>query len=202
MLRGDHRDSFLSVPAGYRRRRDDFVDSILERDITPRFRVILRSAVAARIREGIPRASVAERSGLGLPFAGLVEVGGLMLGERVAENAFLVIDISLTVGEPRRYQYEPDEHRPVVQAFFEQFPDRSRFGMIGSWHSHPSGSPKPSARDLETLKETMAHPSTDLGFMVLLVVCLDGAGQLQAGGVVLTRDPSVLSNIDVSIGDP
>jgi hypothetical protein len=53
---------------------------------------------------------------------------------------------------------------------------------------------------LETLKETMAHPSTDLGFMVILVVCLDATTRLQARGVVLIRDPKVLRNTDVSIG--
>lgn len=45
----------------------------------------------------------------------------------------------------------------------------------------------------------MAHPSTDLAFAVLLIVCLNGNEQLRAGGVVLTRQPKVLSRIEVSI---
>ena len=79
------------------------MDDILEEDFVPSFRVILSSGVAAKIRDGIPRASAAERAGLGLPYAGSVEAGGLMMGEHVGENTFRVADVSLTIGEPNRY---------------------------------------------------------------------------------------------------
>ena len=179
------------------------MEDILEEDLVPSFRVILSSGVAAKIRDGIPRASAAERAGLGLPYAGLVEAGGLMMGEHFGENTFRVTDVSLTIGEPNRYYLDPAEHDSFVGAFRAKCPDAARFGIIGSWHSHPSGEPEASAGDLQTLKATMAHPSTDLAFKVLLIVCRDAADQLRTGGVVLTREPKVLSKIDVSIeADP
>lgn len=173
------------------------MEEILEEDIVPTFRVILSSGVAAKIRSGIPRASAAERAGLGLPYAGLVEAGGLMMGELVGENTFRVTDVSLTIGEPNRYYLDPVEHESFVQAFRAKCPDTDRFGLIGSWHSHPSGEPEPSEGDLLALKAIMAHPATDLAFKVLLIVCLDAAEQLRTGGVVLTREPKVLSKICV-----
>lgn len=175
------------------------VEDILEEDIVPPFRVILTSDTAAKIRNGLPRASAAERAGLGNPYASLLEVGGLMMGEHVGQNTFRVTDVSLKLGEPGRYYLNPAEHRSFVEAFWAKFPDRSRFSLIGSWHSHPSGEPVPSGSDLRTLKETMAHPSTDLAFKVLLIVCRDAAEQLRTGGVVLVQDPKVLSKIEVSI---
>lgn len=179
------------------------MEDILEEDLVPSFRVILSSRAAAKMRDGIPRASAAERGGLGLPYTGLIEAGGLMVGEHVGENAFRVTDVSLTIGEPNRYYLDPADHESFVGAFRAKCPDAARFGLIGSWHSHPSGEPQPSARDLQTLKATMAHPSTDLAFKVLLIVCRDTDGQLQLGGVVLTREPKVLSRIHVFIeADP
>ena len=175
------------------------MEDILEKDFVPPFRVVLSSGVTAKIRNGIPRASATERAGLGLPYAGLLEAGGLMMGEKVGENTFRVMDASLTIGEPYRYHLDPAEHRAFVEAFRAKFPDGSRFGLIGSWHSHPSGDPKPSASDLQTLKDTMAHPSTDLAFKVPLIVCLDTGDQLRTAGVVLIREPRVLSKIEVSM---
>jgi [CysO sulfur-carrier protein]-S-L-cysteine hydrolase len=175
------------------------VEDILEEDIVPPFRLILSSGVAAKIRNGIPRASAAERAGLGLPHASLLEAGGVMMGEDLGQNTFRVTDVSLTIGEPDRYDLDPAEHQPFVEAFRAKFPDDRRFGMIGSWHSHPSGEPEPSAGDLQTLKDTVTHPSTDLAFKVLLIVCLDATEQLRTGGVVLTRKSKVLSRIEVSI---
>jgi proteasome lid subunit RPN8/RPN11 len=78
-------------------------------------------------------------------------------------------------------------------------PRYDRFGLIGSWHSHPSGKTEPSQRDLQTLKETVAHPTARLGFKVLLIVCRDSTEHLRTEGVVLQREPMVLSKIDVSI---
>jgi hypothetical protein len=119
------------------KRKGTVVEIVLEEDITPRFRVRLSGAVAARLREGIPRASAAERSGPGIAYAGLVEVAGPMMGERVAESSFLVSIISMIVGEPRRYRFGPDEHKTLVQTFFREFSDRARLGMNGSCiHTH------------------------------------------------------------------
>lgn len=162
------------------------MEDILEEDIAPPVRVILSDRVVAKMRDGIPR-------------AGLLEVGGLMMGENVADNVFRVLDISLTVGEPGRYYLDPAEHQSFVDEFRGEFCDEGRFRLIGSWHSHPSGDPEPGKRDLQTLRATMAHPSTDLAFKVLLIACLDANAQLRAGGVVLTREPKVLSKIEVVI---
>ena len=175
------------------------VEDILEEDITPPFRVILSNRVAAKIRNGIPRASAAERAGLGAPYASVLEVGGLMMGEKVGDNTFRVMDVSLTIGEPGRYNLDPAKHQAFVDDFLAKFCDEGRFGIIGSWHSHPSGNPEPSKGDLQTLKDTMAHPSNNLSFKVLLVACLDENAQLRVRGVVLTREPKVLSKIEVSI---
>lgn len=175
------------------------MEGTLEEDITPPFRVILSSCVAAKIRDGIPRASTAERAGLGSPYAGLLEVGGFMMGEKVGDNTFRVMDISLTISEPGRYYLDPAEHQPFVDEFRAKFCDEGRFGLIGSWHSHPSGESEPGKRDLQTLKDTMAHPSANLAFKVLLIVCLDANAELRTGGVVLTREPRVLSKIEVLI---
>lgn len=175
------------------------MEDILEEDVVPSFRVILSNGVAAKIRNGIPRASVAENASLGLPYAGLLEVGGLLMGEDVGENTFRVTEVSLTIGEPYRYYLDPAEHYACLKTFKTQFPDNSRFGLIGSWHSHPSGKPEPSVADLQTLKDMMEHPSTDLAFKVLIIVCPGSGDQLLTGGVVLTQKPRTLSKIEIFI---
>ena len=73
-----------------------------------------------------------------------------MMGEHVGANTFRVTDVSLTIGEPGRYYLDPAEHQSFVEAFRVRFPDESRFSLMGSWHSHPSGGPEPSAGDLQT----------------------------------------------------
>ena len=123
------------------------MEGTLDEDITPPFRVILSSSVAAKMRDGIPRASATERAGLGTPYEGLLEVGGLMMGEKVGDNTFRVVDISLTIGELGRYYLDPAEHQPFVDEFRAKFRDAGRFGLIGSWHSHPSGEPEPGQGD-------------------------------------------------------
>jgi proteasome lid subunit RPN8/RPN11 len=175
------------------------VDDVLEEDFTPPFKVVLTSGVATKIRDGIPRASAAEKAGLGLPYAGSVEAGGLMMGEALGDNTFRVTDVSLTIGETDRYYLDPAEHESFRASFLAKFSDADRYGLIGSWHSHPSGNPVPSQADLNTLKTTMDHPSTNLDFKVMLIVCRDEKDTLLTGGKVLHREPRVLSNIEVSI---
>jgi proteasome lid subunit RPN8/RPN11 len=175
------------------------VVDILEDDITPVFRVLLSSVDAAKIRDGMPRASAAEHAGLETPYGSQLEAGGLMMGEQVGDNTFRITDISLTTGQPHSFHLDPLVHQPFLDAFYARFPDRWRFNLIGSWHSHPSGNLTPSPCDLESLKETMATPSFEAPFMVMLIVGLGADDQLNAEGVVLIREPKVLSRIEVSI---
>jgi len=164
------------------------IHGILEQDITPSFRVSLSEAVAAKIRDGIPHRSQ-------------VEAGGVMLGELVGDDTFRVTDVSLTIGKRRHYYCDPPEHQPFVDEFFARFPDRKRFGLIGTWHSHPSGNAMPGRGDLQALKDKMASPLCDLSFMVLLIACLNGAAELYAGGVILIRGEPDVRMIEITIED-
>ena len=159
-----------------------------ENYVTPSFRVILSEAVAAKIRDGIPRASQ-------------IEAGGVMLGEHVGDNTFRVTDVSLKLGRHRYYYCDPPEHQPFVDEFLARFPDRKRFGLLGTWHSHPSGIAMPGRGDLRTLKDKMTSPLCDLSFMVMMIACLNGASQVYAGGVVLLRGESDVQMVEITIED-
>lgn len=175
------------------------MDNISDEDITRPFRLILGSVAAAKIRDGIPQATPAERAGLGAPFASLVEAGGLLMGESIGENAFRVMDVSVTIGEPHCFYRDQTEHQPFLNEFYERFPDRYRYNLIGDWHSHPSGNLTPSTRDFQSLRETMATPSFEASFHVMLIVCLGADMRLEAEGVVLIQNPNLLNKIIVTI---
>ena len=94
-----------------------------------------------------------------------------MMGGHFGENTFRVMDVSLTIGEPNRYYLATlPSAESFVGAFRAKCPDSARFGIIGSWHSHPSGEPEPSAGDLQTLK---ADDGTSVGPTVAFKVLLN-----------------------------
>jgi len=167
----------------------------MEEDTGPPVRVILSSRVAAKMHDGMPRPNEAERAGLGNPFSTSIEVGGLMMGERLGDRIFRVIDISLTIGEAGRYYLDFAQHQPFIDDFMARFDDRYRFGLIGSWHSHPSGEPTPSECDLQSLKDTLLHPAMTLNFKVLLIVCLNAGAKLRTEGIIMLRGSKTLNKV-------
>jgi proteasome lid subunit RPN8/RPN11 len=175
------------------------MDDILEKDFTPLFQVTLSRLVADQIRNSIPRASPNERANLGLAFSKF-EVGGMLMGERIGQNAARVTAVSLALGELHGFHRDPAEHDPCVAEFLCRFPDRKRYGLIGSWHSHPSGTLTLSPRDLQSLRAELDSPVWNLLFMVMLIVSLGSNERLDAEGlVVLLRMPKVRSKIVVTI---
>jgi len=123
------------------------------------------------------------------------------MGESVGENTFRVLEASLATGMAQSFYLDPSVHQPCLDKFYLRYPDRNRFNLLGDWHFHPSGNLVPSPQDLKSLKETMADPTFQASFKVMLIVGLGADEQLRAAGVLLNREPKVLSGIEVTIVD-
>lgn len=52
-----------------------------------------------------------------------------MMGENMGDNTFLVTDVSLTIGEPGRYDLAPAEHRSFTEGFRAKSPMSTASGL-------------------------------------------------------------------------
>jgi len=110
--------------------------------------------------------------------AGHKECGGVLMGEHVGPNHFVVRRLTV--------------HRPVAVAFFVRHlggvvgaikrycqahgNDYQRFNYLGEWHSHPLFSVQPSAQDHASMRELVTDQSVGANFVVLMVFCLNSTG--------------------------
>ncbi len=102
------------------------------------------------------------------------ETGGILLGHGPDENGVVRIT---EAGQPgphavRRPDYFQRD-RKYAQALAAAAWQREQAQWVGEWHTHPMGSPEPSARDLRTYAGHLRDP--ELGFVVFVAVIVTPA---------------------------
>lgn len=81
-----------------------------------------------------------------------------------------------------RTSYLPDRAAERIE-IEERFPTGLHF--VGDWHTHPEQTPRPSARDIESIGESVSRSGHNLNGFILVVV---GKSQAPDGLCVLLHD--------------
>lgn len=115
--------------------------------------------------------------------AGSQEIGGILMGEHIESEIFRVVDITIqkNCGTVFSFMRLIDSVTQALRIFFEKTNRQYvRFNYLGEWHSHPSFSPLPSGKDIESMYEIVNDTEVGTNFVVLLIVRLNSS-QLMEG---------------------
>jgi len=112
--------------------------------------------------------------------AGRREVGGIMMGEHVGPNLFVVREMTVhRRGAFASFVRRIEDAIGRLRSFFNQTGhDYTRFNYLGEWHSHPSFSPYPSRTDDLSMLQIVQDETVGANFAVLLIVKLGTEGEL------------------------
>ncbi len=112
--------------------------------------------------------------------AGRREVGGIMMGEHVGLNLFIVREMTVhRRGAFASFVRRIEDAIGRLRAFFrETGHDYARFNYIGEWHSHPSFTPYPSRTDDLSMLQIVQDKTIGANFVVLLIAKLGSEGEL------------------------
>lgn len=112
------------------------------------------------------------------------EIGGILLGEHVSPAQFRIQELTVQMqgGTPTTFVRVVEAIVIPLRRFFRQTRHHyTRFNYLGEWHSHPGLPLTPSQYDSESMWKIVEDPTVGANFAVLLIVQLDGAGQLVGG---------------------
>jgi len=112
--------------------------------------------------------------------AGRREVGGIMMGEHVGPNLFIVREMTVhRRGAFASFVRRMEDAIGRLRAFFrETGHDYARFNYIGEWHSHPSFTPYPSRTDDLSMLQIVQDETIGANFVVLLITKLGSEREL------------------------
>lgn len=114
--------------------------------------------------------------------AGNKEIGGILMGENVSDGVFRVKDLTIQVHGGTSVSFTRfliGNLSPLQNFFRETGYDFTRFNYLGEWHSHPAFALEPSGTDCNTIWEIVEDSSVGANFVVLMIVRLDDAAQLE-----------------------
>lgn len=108
--------------------------------------------------------------------AGSRECGGVLLGEHVGHNHFVVRNLTAQKpGSIASFVRNLTGAIMAIKAYFRaKDNDFERFNYLGEWHSHPLFSVQPSAQDHATMRELAMDERVGANFVVLLIFRLNG----------------------------
>ena len=108
--------------------------------------------------------------------AGNRECGGVLMGEHVAVNHFVVHQVAIQ--QPGTFATFVRQVAGAVRAIGAfcraNGSDFRRFNYLGEWHTHPLFTVQPSSRDHATMKEIATDAAVRANFVVLLIFRLNG----------------------------
>ena len=123
--------------------------------------------------------------------AGNQEIGGVLMGEHIAEAEFRIVDLTIQeqFGSVAFFlRLVTDIVKPLKGFFKRTGYNYRKFNYLGEWHSHPSFSPVPSQKDIQSMQEIVTDSDTGANFVVLLIVKLKGGQEIEATATVFFRD--------------
>lgn len=120
------------------------------------------------------------------------EIGGILMGEHVGTNEFIVRQLSVhRRGSFAFFLRRIEDALGQVRAFFKSTGhDYLRYNYLGEWHSHPSFTPFPSATDDASMLGIVQDRSVGANFVVLMITKLGRGQELVATAHVYLPDGS------------
>lgn len=100
------------------------------------------------------------------------EIGGILMGEYKSEDEYYVVDCTIqkTEGTVSSFvRYLSEIIYPLKRFFQETKHNYEKYNYLGEWHSHPSFSLQPSAKDTDSIWEIIDDSSTNATFVVLII---------------------------------
>lgn len=123
--------------------------------------------------------------------AGNYEIGGVLMGEHIAKAEFRIVDLTIQeqLGSVAFFtRLVADIVKPLKSFFKRTGYNYKKFNYLGEWHSHPSFSPVPSQKDIQSLQEIVLDPDTGANFVILLIVKLKGTQEIEGTVTTFLRD--------------
>lgn len=112
--------------------------------------------------------------------AGRREIGGVIMGEHIGPNEFIVRQ--MTVHRCGAVAYFVRRLEEAISGFSKFFNETGHnyqvFNYIGEWHSHPSFEPYPSSKDDRSMLQIVQDKSVGANFAVLVIVKSGSKGEL------------------------
>jgi integrative and conjugative element protein (TIGR02256 family) len=127
-----------------------------------------------------------------LTAAGCDECGGILMGEHLGPDHFIVRQ--LTVQGGGRFASFIRETKSALLALTGFFRKSgycySRFNYLGEWHSHPSFSVQPSMTDHQSMLDIVMDARVGANFVVLLIFKLVRQDELEGSAYTYLPDGS------------
>ena len=110
--------------------------------------------------------------------AGHREIGGILMGEHVGSNEFVIRELTVhRRGSFASFLRRIEDALGQMRDFFKRTDHNyRRYNYLGEWHSHPSFEPFPSSTDDASMLEIVQDAALGANFAVLMIVKL---GQIQ-----------------------
>jgi [CysO sulfur-carrier protein]-S-L-cysteine hydrolase len=114
--------------------------------------------------------------------AGHREIGGVLMGEHVGPNEFVIRDLTVhRRGTFASFLRRIEDAVGPIRTFFQKTDHNyRRFNYIGEWHSHPLFEPFPSATDDASMIQIVQDETIGATFAVLMIVKVGNNGQFIA----------------------
>lgn len=125
--------------------------------------------------------------------AGSKEIGGVLMGEHIGEAEFRIVDLTIQkqCGTVTFFVRLVADAVASLQRFFKQTGYNYRkFNYLGEWHSHPSFSPTPSLKDIQSMLEIVTDTDIGANFVILLIVRHTEAQEIEATVTAFLPDSS------------
>jgi integrative and conjugative element protein (TIGR02256 family) len=132
--------------------------------------------------------------------AGALECGGVLMGEHVGVNEFVVREVTVQkAGTVSAFIRGVHAAVHGMNSFFTRSGHQyQRFNYLGEWHSHPLFLPEPSSTDHDSMRAIVRDKKVGANFIVLLILKLDRNSMLVGSAHTYLPDDTVnRSNLEI-----
>ena len=136
---------------------------------------------------------IEKRLSLALEKAGSKEIGGVLMGEYIGEEEFRIVDLTIQTrrGTVASFVRLVADAAASLRRFFKRTGYNYRkFNYLGEWHSHPSFSPTPSSKDIQSMLEIVTDTDIGANFVILLIVRHKEVEEIEATATAFLPDSS------------
>jgi proteasome lid subunit RPN8/RPN11 len=131
------------------------------------------------------------------------ETGGLLFGER--DDAAGVLWVDEATAPPSDSEHSPELFLCGTRGVARMVADRRRRGrgsldLVGTWHTHPVSSARPSARDLFGMAEILEATASPLAQALLVIVGHSAGTRPSIGAYMFERAELGTDNVRISGG--
>ena len=100
---------------------------------------------------------------------GMCEAGGMLFCSDLFSERLVISKISRPHVKDIRRKFFFRQNKKYAQRIIDEF-FKEGFHYVGDWHTHPQPHPKPSGKDIKTIKEVFNKSDHGLSYMVHVIV--------------------------------